>query len=258
MAQGDLLGTLTGNGASVTNPSDATGSVSVSVGDLIFAVFGEQTNLTTTGATDNLGHTYTAQNAGSDGGVGTGRAFYKIVTSAGTLTTVSFAATASSDNYACFVAVLEGPFTAIDTNVANGTTDTTSPHTCPASGTLSQAAESVVCWGVGSSAGGWGVVSATSPNLLAGQAVEAPGTPRTVIGYQTVAATTSVAPEFTSAANPNAIVLGTCSFTHTAGASGHPAAKRMGGVQFVGDYRSGGGFKLWRNLLIPNRGLVYG
>jgi hypothetical protein len=40
--------------------------------------------------------------------------------------------------------------------------------------------------------------------------------------------------------------------------SGQPAAKRMGGVQFTGDYRSGGGFKLWRNLLIPDRGLVYG
>jgi len=249
---------LTGNGNSVTNPSDATGSVSVSVGDLIFAVFGEQTSLTTTGASDNLGNTYTAQNAGSDGGSCTGRAFYSIATVAGTLTTVSFAATASSDNYACIAAVLEGSFTAIDTNVANGTTDSTTPYTCPASGTLSQAAESVIAWVAGSSAGGMGVISATSPNLLAGQGNNA-GTPRAAIGYQTVSATTSVQPEFTSTADPNGIVLGTCSFTHTAGASsGHPAAKRMGGVQFVGDYRSGGGFKLWRNLLIPNRGLVYG
>lgn len=40
------------------------------------------------------------------------------------------------------------------------------------------------------------------------------------------------------------------------GGAGHPAAKRMGGVPFVGDYRAP--FKLWRNLLIPDRGLVYG
>jgi hypothetical protein len=44
----------------------------------------------------------------------------------------------------------------------------------------------------------------------------------------------------------------------TGAGAGQPAAKRMGGVPFVGDYRSGGGFKLWRNLLIPDRGLVYG
>ncbi len=38
--------------------------------------------------------------------------------------------------------------------------------------------------------------------------------------------------------------------------TGQPAAKRMGGVEFAGSYRSP--FKMWRNLLIPQRGLVYG
>jgi hypothetical protein len=249
-----LRGTLTGNGTDVTNPTNATGSVSVSVGDLIFAAFGQETDLTATAVNDNLTNSYTAQNAGTDAGATTGRAFYSIATNAGTLTTVSFTATASARDYACFVAVLEGVFGAIDANPANSTADITSPYTCPATGALSQAAESVLCWYTGRSLG---VLSATSPNLLAGQ--DASSTlVRTAIGYQTVAATTTVSPEFTSADDPSVAVAGTASFTHTGGSGGHPAAKRMGGVQFVGDYRSGGGFKLWRNLLIPNRGLVYG
>ncbi len=37
---------------------------------------------------------------------------------------------------------------------------------------------------------------------------------------------------------------------------GQPIAKRMGGVQFAGSYRSP--FSMWREILIPQRGLVYG
>jgi hypothetical protein len=37
--------------------------------------------------------------------------------------------------------------------------------------------------------------------------------------------------------------------------AGQPAVKRMGGVTFVGNRAP---YRLWRNLLIPNRGLVYG
>jgi len=42
MAFGALLGTLTGNAISITNPFSATGSVVVSVGDLVVAVIAQQ------------------------------------------------------------------------------------------------------------------------------------------------------------------------------------------------------------------------
>ena len=47
---------------------------------------GQQTSLTVTAVTDNLGNTYSATNAGSDNGNITGRAFYSRVTVPGTLT----------------------------------------------------------------------------------------------------------------------------------------------------------------------------
>jgi hypothetical protein len=218
MAQGDLKGTLTGGGASITNPSDATGSVAVSVGDLVFVIIDEVTNLTASGASDNLGNTYAATNAGSDTGTSTGRAFWSRVTVAGTLTTISIAATASANDYAIFAVVIEGAFDAspLDTNPANVTTDSTSPFTCPSTGTLAQAKETVIAWACVSTTETW---AATSPNLLAGQQTQ--GNLRAVIGYQTVAATTAVAPEFTAAGNPaQAATLGTSSFKLTAVAGG--------------------------------------
>src|SRR5215471_10153473 len=118
MALGDLKGTLTGNGNSVTNPSDLSGSVAVNVNDLVVVVFGQQTNLTATGVTDNLGNTYTAQNAGTDAGTSTGRAFYSIVTVSGTLTVCHVAASASTNDYAGIAGVFEGPVLAIDKNIA--------------------------------------------------------------------------------------------------------------------------------------------
>jgi hypothetical protein len=219
MAQGDLKGTLSGSATSISATNELTGSVSVSVGDLIFVAFAQQVQLSATGATDDLGHTYTAQNAGSDPGNMTGRAFYIIATSAGTLTAVTVAAAASANDFAGIVGVFEGPYTAIDTNPANGTADTASPFTCPATGTLSQAAETVIAW-VTVNNGDSNAYAATSPNLLAGQA--SPSTTcRAVLGYQTVAATTSVAPDFTCASNPTGqIVLGTASFLMTAGGGG--------------------------------------
>ena len=80
----------TGGNNSIPNPLPASGSVVVSIGDLIVAVIAQQTALTVTAVTDNLGNTYTAQNAGTL--VSTtisGRMFYSRVTVAGTLTTVN-------------------------------------------------------------------------------------------------------------------------------------------------------------------------
>src|SRR5262245_47242155 len=169
MAFGGLKGTLTGNGASIGTSNALTGSVAVAVGDLVFAVLGQQTNLTATGASSSLVTSYAAQNAGTDGGAATGRAFYGIVTSAGTLTQVDVAAASSSNDWCGLAAVIEGPFVSspIDGNPANITSDISSPFTCPLSGTLAQAHEVVIGWGAADGSTTW---AATSPNLLAGNA----------------------------------------------------------------------------------------
>ncbi len=194
MAFGALKGTLTVSLASITNPTSAVGSVSVSVGDLVFAVLNQQTALTVTAWADNLGNTYTPLNAGNDVGAITGRAAWARVTTAGTLTSVDATCTASANDVNHVVAVIEGPFATspLDANPANGTTDVTTPYVCPATGTLAQASEVVMCFVC---RGTTTVMNADSPNLKAIQATE--GTQASVtIGYQTVAATTTVSPGF--------------------------------------------------------------
>jgi hypothetical protein len=210
MAFGGLKGTLTANGASTTASNSLTGSVVVAVGDLVWVAFGEENVIFATTVSDNLGNTYTALNAGTDAGITTLKCYWSRVTVAGTLTSVAVAASATTNNWAGVVAVIEGPFATspLDANPANTTADITSPFTCPATGTLAQADEVVMCSGVRDVASAW---SATSPNLKALE-VTTQINPSVVVGYQLVAATTTVSPEFTAAANPTADVLTTASF----------------------------------------------
>lgn len=216
MAQGGLKGTLTANAISQTNPSPINGSVVVAVGDLVYAVFGEQIGLTVgVGATnpaDNLGNTYTWCNAGTDPGTPTARAGWSVVTTAGTLTQVTAAATGSTNNYANFAAVIEGPFkvnaSQPATNPANTIDDITSPFTCPASGTLPQPNCEVMCFYAAASSA---TFSATAPNLLAGQATSV-ALVKVVVGYQAVAAVTTVSPAFTGTNPTGNSVLGTTAF----------------------------------------------
>lgn len=211
MAFGGLKGSLVGNNLSTTASNTITGSVVVAVGDLVFAVMAEAVALTANACSDNLGNTYTAQNAGTlSGSAISGRAYWSRVTNAGTLTTVTITATASSDDFAGTAAVIEGPLATspLDANPANITSDITSPFTCPATGTLAQSNEIVIAWGVRNSSSVW---AATSPNLLARDNVTSTSCAGS-IGYQAVTATTSVVPAFTAAANPTADVLGTVSF----------------------------------------------
>lgn len=211
MAFGDLLGTLQAAANSITNPFNATGSVTVSVGDLVYCLVVEQTSLTVTGVTDNLGNTYTALNAGNDAGAVTARAFYSRVTTAGTLTSISAAATASANNVVHIAAAFEGPFDStspLDANPANGTTDVTSPFSCPATGTLAQADELVVAWVAANHSTAYTADSPMTEQVeLASQTVI-----KGNIASKVVAATTTTTPSFTSAANPTQIVLGTSSF----------------------------------------------
>lgn len=228
MAFGGLKGTLTGSAASITASNSIAGSVAVAVGDLIFAVSCQQTALTSTAATDNLGNIYTAQNAGTlSGAAVSGRAFWSLVTVAGTLTSIAIAATASANDWCGVAGVIEGPFdpSPLDTNPANITTDITSPFTCPATGTLAQASEVVMAWGATTNASNFSW-SATSPNLLAIGASSALIV-RVALGYQAVSATTTVSPEFTAGGNPTADVLGTCSFKGVAPPAPPPFPRPM-------------------------------
>lgn len=179
---------------SATDPTPITGSQVVRVGDLIVVHIGQQTQIDTTGVTDDLGNTYTAKSAGTDAGNNTGRTYYSIVTSAGTLTTINVANVASSRNILCQAAMFAGPFGAIDKNPAD-TTDHTSPFTCTATGVLSQAAELIVATTTGN---GSDTITADSPNLLALFSAGLGAIIRSAIGYQTVAATTSVTAAFSS------------------------------------------------------------
>lgn len=194
MAQGDIRGSaLTGSANSITNPMNATGSVDVSVGDLVFVTLSQQTNLTATGATDNLGHTYSAVNAGTDAGTVSIRCFYVRITTAGTLTTVSVATSASTNDASVAAIVIEGPFVAspLDANPAN-TTDGTTPFTCPATGTLAQANEVVMA---AIAVAGNQTVSATEPSEIAGTVARANAS----VGQskRLVSSTSTVTPEFT-------------------------------------------------------------
>jgi hypothetical protein len=194
VAQGDLRGTLTGSVNSVTNPTVASGSVSVSVGDLVFGTMSQQTALSASGTvTDNLGNTYAYVNAGTDGGTVAGRSFYARVTVAGTLTTVNVPATASANDASVVADVIEGPFltSPLDASLANAT-DATTPFTCTATGVMAQASNVVMA---AISIAGAQTVAATSPSTICGtvnRANASVGQSRRV-----VSATTSIAPEFT-------------------------------------------------------------
>ena len=210
MAFGIARGNLQGGNNSITNPLPATGSVAVQFGDLVVAVIAQQTALTVTAVTDNLGNTYAAQNAGTlSTTVISGRMFYARVTNVGTLTTVNFATTASANDAACAAVVYEGPFPAspIDTSPANITADITTPYNCPASGVLTQTAEIVVGWFCANSTVAYAVTAPFVKDVGKSQSANA----ALSIASYVASATTTQTPSWTGTA-PTADVLGTASF----------------------------------------------
>jgi hypothetical protein len=203
MAFGDHKGSLTASVASVTNPTDLSGSVSVAVGDLVFGVFSQQTDLTAGGTvTDDLGNTYAYLNAGSDGGTATGRAFWSRVTVAGTLTQISVPATASANDASAVASVIEGPFATspLDANPANTTNATGPTQDCPSTGVLAQADEVVMS---SDSIAGNLTLTATAPGSITQTVARA--NISTAVQRRVVAATTSVTPQFDSAIANNAV-----------------------------------------------------
>jgi hypothetical protein len=203
MAQGDQRGAaLTASAASITNPTNLTGSVAnVAVGDLVFGVLGQQTALTAGGTvTDNLGNTYAYVNAGTDAGTCSIRCFWSRVTTGGTLTQISVPATASTNDVSGAACVIEGPFqvSPLDANPAN-TTDGTTPHACPPTGAMTQEPQVVMA----------ACVVASNVTLTAdGSATKTGGVARAnvscAISKQTVNSTSTVTPSFSNGAAANA------------------------------------------------------
>jgi hypothetical protein len=195
MAFGAVRGTLTGGVNDITDPTNATSAgVAVSVGDLVFAAAFVQTGASTTAVTDNLGNTYTPT-ASVDAGNVTLEGYWSRVTVAGTLTTLAFAATASTFNCVVHGVAFEGPFaeSPLDKAPAGLVDALSTALVCPATGTLAQADELVIAV---ATLNGNAVITADSPNLLAienNSSTSITG----AIGYQVVAETTSVAPAFT-------------------------------------------------------------
>lgn len=224
MAFGGLRTTFKNSATSIGTSIVASGTRAVRLGDLIFVVGGEQTALTITGVTDNLGNSYTScNNTVNTTGAITGRAFWARVKDDGTLTTVTMACNGGTNNGVIVVAIIEGPITnAIDSDPANITSDITSPFNCPTTGTLGQANEIVIGFLVGS---GSTVNTATSPNLLADQQATA-SILHATIGYQAVTVTTAVIPVFAAGSNPANQLMGVASFRRDDTPLG--AGKRLG------------------------------
>jgi len=200
---------LTGASIGASNPIAIQTPPVVAVGDLVVALMAQQTALTASGCTDNLGNTYVAQNAGTLSGTTiSGRLFYSRVTVPGTLSSVTIAATASANDFSCLCAVFTGPFVTspVDSSPANGTTDITTPYSCPASATLAQASELVIGWSANNAAATW---AASSPFTLTNQTNQA--NTHAVISHLVTSATTAQTPAFTGTA-PTATVLGTLTF----------------------------------------------
>src|SRR5262245_7228897 len=213
-AFGTVLGVFTFTANSIVSSNVATlssGSGVVQAGDMVFAWFVEQTSLTATAVSDNLGHTYTAANAGVDAGTVTGRPFYARMTANGTLTSLTGSATASADNVAFMGAAIVGPFdypTTIAANPAMITSDTTSVFTTPATGVLTQATEAVIIYGCANYGTAWNATSGASLIVdLATQTVA-----KGAMGIFLSANTSSASAGFSAAGNPTNCILGIASF----------------------------------------------
>jgi hypothetical protein len=205
-----LGGTMARNQGTVINPfTSIVYQATVQVGDLVYVLVTERSDLTVTGITDNIGNTYTPVNSGSDIGTITGRAFYSIVTNPGTIFTVSAAMTPSNNDCIMMAQAFQGPFAAIDANPANVGTDITSPYDGPASGTLAQADELLVAWATRTDST---AINGVSPLVNLSQ-VSTGSAMRTRLSMLRTSSTTSFAPQFTSASDPIALLSGTTTFS---------------------------------------------
>lgn len=189
----------------------ATGStITIANGDLVFAVFAQETTLTVSAVTDNRGHTYTATNIGTDAGAITGRAFYTRSTSTGPLINVTATAISSSLNVAFIAAAFAGAFdiTPVDLNLANETFDIASPFVSPAAAPVTNFTnELLIGWATPNYGTAWAASAGSIAHQLATATVG-----EAILGYAVVASTTSGSPVFTAGSNPTQNVMGTTTF----------------------------------------------
>lgn len=246
MAFGDLRGTLSGSGTAIVSPVVASGSVAVQPRDLVVVMVAEAAKNTATTVTDNLGQVYTATNAGTLSNVVGGRAYYRAVTVAGTLTAINVTMVNSSADYAVSAAVFAGPcITApLDRSPANGIDEVT-PFSCPPTGVLTQSRELIF-------AGlalfrGQTAVTATAPLILAvnraSAAANSTNSVSAAVGYQITNSTGSVTPVFSAPGSITGGVEITASFRSgvyaRAGAGSAVGAGAASGRGTIGIARGG-------------------
>jgi hypothetical protein len=202
MAFGGLRGTFESAATSPGTGFAATGSIAVSVGDIVVVALGSR-NLggDPVTFTDNFGNNYTEETASDV----SGRCIYPAwvrITTAGTLTSVSFSQTSDNGDKAMVVGVFEGPFDDVDPLdivLAGNTTDSAEPWLCPATGTLAQADELII----GMITHGNGIVegqyTATAPfSMVEQESSNGTASNSCSVGmcYQVVSATTTQTPTF--------------------------------------------------------------
>lgn len=230
MAFGSLKGSIGGAGASIastTTTITASAGISVAVGDAVVAAFSERTTLEVSGCVDDLGNTYTAQNAGTDAGTNTGRAFYFIVTSAGTLNSLSFGtSTVSGNDYAAVAQVIEGPFSSAIGATSSNVAGTTLPQAANSISPPSSASV-LVSWLAACNGAGAGPATCATGYSIGKSTFSGTGGANTAgaaIAYKAVTSTASDTPTWSSTGSATAsIVVGGMSFSGSTG-SAPPAA----------------------------------
>jgi hypothetical protein len=223
--QNPILGTgtpkATGSGTSAAAGTTITATLSAAVvaGDLVVIVLADQMTSTTTPTISDSagGNTWTSIRTSTN----TVRqsAFYCVVTNGASALVITATFTSQTASRSLAACAWDNTFfgaSPLDVNPVNAT-DSVTPFTCPLTGTLAQTSELVLSFV--SSAGVTGF-TATSPNLL-GISVPSAGTTTAgsscAIGYQVVAATTSIAPVFAGTSRTS--VEGVCSFKLVAAAT---------------------------------------
>jgi hypothetical protein len=183
----------------------------VFVGDVIIvATCEDQTGISVTAVSDNLGNTYSASNVGTSGSSMAARMFYTIVTVPGIVSSITVTHNHNSRAGAS-VAAFAGPCSAVDANPSNNT-DGTSPHVCPLTGTLAQSVELVIGWGAAEvSSGANTSLDGVTTGTMAIHASS--GTLDFSIASIVTSTTSSTSVTFTSTDAPSGgAVLGTTSF----------------------------------------------
>jgi hypothetical protein len=199
MAFGDKLASSGNAGSAIPASISPTAAVTVAAGNLAVVALSERATFTGTTCTDDLGNTWNDL-AGLDGGTPTIKAWYSIITNAGSMTP-TVAATSSSADYGLSCVIYEGPFAAspLDQN-PTPLADSTTPHTSNLSGTLAQADELRVGY-IGSSNGG----VYTSPDQQNGSGTGA-NTTSVGIFHDVVSSTTSAAISIPSSITTTSLV----------------------------------------------------